>query len=111
MGSAHYDDGFSDDDLDALPDGTFREMQDKAIIFTQQAAKENHTSRPTAAKPQNKAPTVLAQGLEKLSVSKDAPFYALQAESDFPDQLSSDYGDMDDDMLDGEIYDTANEPG
>ncbi|KAL8807703.1 MAG: hypothetical protein Q9182_000514 [Xanthomendoza sp. 2 TL-2023] len=108
MGSAQYDDGFSDDDLDALPDGTFQEMQENAVTFSQQAAKGKRTSLPTAARPQNKAPTVLAQGLEKLSVSKDVLSYALQAESNIPNQPSSDYGDMDDDMLDGEIYDAAN---
>ncbi|KAL8811395.1 MAG: hypothetical protein Q9200_001829 [Gallowayella weberi] len=111
MGSVQHDDGFSDDDLDALPEGTFQQMQENAVIFTQQAAREKQTSLPAAARPQNKAPTVLAQGLERLSVSKDVPSYALQAESNFPNQPSSDYGDMDDDMLDGEIYDAADEPG
>ncbi|KAL8853872.1 MAG: hypothetical protein Q9221_001343 [Calogaya cf. arnoldii] len=105
MAQEHED--YSDDDLDALPDGTFQELQEHALESTQQAARE----RPPTLPLQKRSPAVIAQGLEKLSVRGPLPPFTSQRESDFPQLPSSDYGDLDDEMLDGEIYDTAEEPG
>ncbi|KAL8651468.1 MAG: hypothetical protein Q9226_004694 [Calogaya cf. arnoldii] len=105
MAQEHED--YSDDDLDALPDGTFQELQEHALESTQQAARE----RPPTLPPQKRTPAAIAQGLERLSVRGPHPPFTSQRESNFPQLPSSDYGDLDDEMLDGEIYDTAEEPG
>ncbi|KAL8859293.1 MAG: hypothetical protein Q9178_004231 [Gyalolechia marmorata] len=108
---AQEQDDYSDDDLDALPDGTFLELQENALLPTQQAAREKPLTLPPVARPQNKAPSVLTEGLNRLSVGGAFPSFTLPQESDFPQPPSSDYGDLDDEMLDGEIYDTAEDPG
>ncbi|CAO1600320.1 hypothetical protein XANCAGTX0491_004013 [Xanthoria calcicola] len=108
---AQEHDDYSDDDLDALPDSTFRELQHNALESTQQAARGKPPVLPATARSLKKTPAVLAQGLERLSVGAALPSFPSQRESDFPHLPSSDYGDLDDDMLDGEIYDTAQEPG
>ncbi|KAI4286074.1 MAG: hypothetical protein L6R38_000191 [Xanthoria sp. 2 TBL-2021] len=108
---AQEHDDYSDDDLDALPDGTFQELQDNALESTQQAAREKPPTLPPLARPQKKTPAVLAQGLERFSVRGALPSFTSQRASDFPQLPSSDYGDLDDEMLDGQIYDTAEEPG
>ncbi|KAL8672541.1 MAG: hypothetical protein Q9168_003008 [Polycauliona sp. 1 TL-2023] len=105
---AHEYDNYSDEDLDALPDGTFQELEEHAFESTQQAAREK---LPPVAHTQKRPPAVLAQGLERLSVGGAFPSFTSHRMADFPHLASSDYGDMDDDMLDGEIYDTAQEPG
>lgn len=102
---AQEHDDYSDDDLDALPDSTFRELQHNALESTQQAARGKPPVLPATTRSLKKTPAALAQGLERLSS------FPSQRESDFPHLPSSDYGDLDDDMLDGEIYDTAQEPG
>lgn len=108
---AQEHDDYSDDDLDALPDGTFQELQDNALESTQQAARGKPPTLPPLARSQKKTPAVLAQGLERLSVKGALPSFTPQRKSDLPQLPSSDYGDLDDEMLDGEIYDTAEEPG
>ncbi|KAL8910624.1 MAG: hypothetical protein Q9172_007810 [Xanthocarpia lactea] len=108
---AQEQDDYSDDDLDGLPDGTFLELQENALLSTQQAAREKPFTLPPVARSQNKAPAVLAEGLKRLSVGGAFPSFTLPGESDFPQPPSSDYGDLDDEMLDGEIYDTAEDPG
>ncbi|KAL8712378.1 MAG: hypothetical protein Q9225_006947 [Loekoesia sp. 1 TL-2023] len=102
------DGGYSDDDLDALPNDTFQRLQEHAITSTQQAPKRNNAPYLSAARSQDKAPGVLAGGFERLSVGGDLGY---QEDLEFPHQPSSDYGDLDDEMLDGEIYDAAEEPG
>lgn len=102
---AQEHDDYSDDDLDALPDSTFRELQHNALESTQQAARGKPPVPPATARSLKKTPAALAQGLERLSS------FPSQRESGLPHLPSSDYGDLDDDMLDGEIYDTAQEPG
>lgn len=99
---------YSDDDLDLLPDDTFHRLQEHAITSTQQAPRGNNASRPSLALPPKKTSAPLAGDLRRLSVAEDL---VLQEGLDFPQQPSSDYGDLDDDMLDGEIYDAAEEPG
>ncbi|KAL8782948.1 MAG: hypothetical protein Q9213_005004 [Squamulea squamosa] len=104
-------DDYSDDDLDALPDGTFLELQEHAVVSTQQAARPKSLALPSAARSQNRDPAIIAQGLERLSVGRAFQSSTSQRASKFPHPPSSDYGDLDDEMLDGEIYDTAEEPG
>lgn len=101
-------DGYSDDDLDALPADAFQELQQNAIRSTQQ---QGH-------KDQLRPPPGFAQGLSEsedprrgfgnLAVSGNA-FYKAPAPAP-SHQASSDYGDFDDEMLDGEIFDAAEEP-
>ena len=90
-------DDYSDDDLDALPVDTFHELQQNAIQSTQQPKSYGANAHPGAGK------------FAKLGISADEPnnFNTWN----HPQQLSSDYGDFDDEMLDGEIFDTAEEPG
>ena len=102
------DGAYSDDDLDALPSDTFQRLEEHAVTSTQQAPGRNNALYHPAAGLQTRKPGLLTGGLERLSVGGNP---ALQEDSDFPQQPSSDYGDLDDDMLDGEIYDAAQEPG
>ncbi|KAL8765242.1 MAG: hypothetical protein Q9209_007635 [Squamulea sp. 1 TL-2023] len=108
---AQEQDDYSDDDLDALPDRTFLELQEHALVTTQQAARRKPLALPSAAMSHQRDPAIIAQGLERLSVERPSPPFTSQRESDFPHPPSSDYGDLDDEMLDGEIYDNAEEPG
>lgn len=101
-------DDYSDDDLDALPVDAFHTLEEHAITSTQQAATRNHVSYLPAGNAQNKGPGPLANRLERLSVVSGL---GPKEDSGYPQQPSSDYGDLDDEMLDGEIYDAAGEPG
>ncbi|KAL8640982.1 MAG: hypothetical protein Q9228_002155 [Teloschistes exilis] len=109
------DGDYSDDDLDALPDDLYHQLQEDAIASTQHTAKTAYPTLPpalpSAGRPQVKATGALAGGLERLSVTSNYPAFSTEAWQEFPNQPSSDYGDLDDDMLDGEIYDAAEEPG
>ena len=96
------DDDYSDDDLDALPDQAFHQLQQNAIQSTQQPSLSAQVQLPTI-----KQPTGLASGFGRLSVTGPASHAANQSAFQAP---SSDYGDFDDDMLDGEIFDAAEEP-
>ena len=96
------DDDYFDDDLDALPDRTFHELQRNAIQSTQQPSLS-----PQVQLPAIKQTTGLTSGLGRLSVTGSAKHAANQPALQAP---SSDYGDFDDDMLDGEIFDAAEEP-
>lgn len=103
------DDGYSDDDLDALPVDTFQTLQHHAIISTQQAAGTSCSSVLPAFKPHKGVSGALSGGLERLSVTGRGP--SVQDEFDDPQHPSSDYGELDDEMLDGEIYNAAEGPG
>lgn len=105
------DDGYSDDDLDALPADAFHKLQEDAFISTQQAARADQASFVPVSRPQNRGPSALNGRLERLSVVGKLPSFDTPVNQDFPHQPSSDYGDLDDEMLDGEIYDAAEEPG
>ncbi len=96
---AGEDDDYSDDDLDALPDHAFHELQQDAILSTQQPSL---TELPTTEKPVG-----LTSDLGRLSANVPAGHAANQPALQAP---SSDYGDFDEDMLDGEIFDAAEEP-
>ncbi|KAL8756952.1 MAG: hypothetical protein Q9184_004341 [Pyrenodesmia sp. 2 TL-2023] len=103
------DGGYSDDDLDALPVDTFHKLQHHAIISTQQATGTGHPPVLPAYKPHKGVSGALSGGLKRLSVTGRRP--SLQDELDNPQHPSSDYGELDDEMLDGEIYDAAEGPG
>ena len=98
------DDGYSDDDLDALPDHAFDELQDYAVKSTQQPA--NPAQLPNVSLPPRSGPAGVASGTGRttlgLSLSNAAGQHIAQP--------SSDYGDFDDEMLDGEIFDAAEDP-
>ncbi|KAL9582711.1 MAG: hypothetical protein Q9212_003132 [Teloschistes hypoglaucus] len=109
------DGDYSDDDLDALPDDLFHQLQQDAIASTQHAAKATYTTLPpevpSTGSPQIKNLGALAGELERHSVTSNYPTFSTEAWQEYPNQPSSDYGDLDDDMLDGEIYDLTEEPG
>ena len=89
------DDGYVDDELDTLPVDAFHELQEDAVRSTQQAL------LPVAQQPN---PGVLAGGFGRLSVGPDVKAYGKGLQ-----EPSSDYGDFDDEMLDGEIFDGADQ--
>lgn len=99
---AGEDDDYSDDDLDALPDHAFHELQENAIQSTQQPSLTAQVQLPTTEQP-----TRLAGHLGRLSVGGHGSHAANQRVFQAP---SSDYGDFDEDMLDGEIFNAAEEP-
>ena len=97
MDGIEEDEGYSDDDLDALPIHTFQELQQDAIRSTQQPPASQHFKLPTVKQPA--AVNGGLGGFDRLSLGQ----YGTGTQ-----QLpSSDYGDFDDEMLDGEIFDTA----
>lgn len=99
---AGEDDDYSDDDLDALPDHAFHQLQENAIQSTQQPSLSAQVQLPTINQSIG-----LAGGLGRLSVGVPASLAADQHAFQAP---SSDYGDFDEEMLDGEIFDAAEEP-
>ena len=84
------DDTYSDDDLDALPANAFHQLQEDAFRSTQ------HQPDP----PRQRLP----------DPSKPTAYHALTSNADLQHH-SSDYGDFEDEMLDGEIIDGAAQPG
>ena len=99
------DDGYADDDLDALPVHAFHELQQSASRSTQQP----HVQFPLANGNQHSTPqlALLAGGFGESTVGG---YSAYASASNTFQQPSSDYGDFDDEMLDGEIYDATEEP-
>jgi hypothetical protein len=100
-------DGYSDDDLDALPPDAFHELQQNAIRSTQQLVPDGQLPLPSGFVQGLSEPDNLRRGLGNLAVTGNAFYKAPQLQ---PHQPSSDYGDFDDEMLDGEIFDAAEEP-
>lgn len=101
-------DGYSDDDLDALPADAFQELQQNAIRSTQQLrAKDQLVSPPGFGEGSSKSEDP-RRVFGSLAVSGNALYKAPAPISS--NQASSDYGDFDDEMLDGEIFDAAEEP-
>ena len=99
------DDGYSDDDLDALPDHAFHELQEKAFRSTQQPIARPQL--PALRQPSRQDPPGLAGGFGRLSVAGASNHAGNTHNFQIP---SSDYGDFDDEMLDGEIFDAAEHP-
>ena len=101
MDGIEEDDGYSDDDLDALPVHAFHELQQDAIRSTQQPRAFQHHQAPSVKQPAQAATFGSIGAFDRLSVDD----YGANTQQ----QPSSDYGDFDDEMLDGEIFDTAAE--
>ena len=99
------DDGYSDDDLDALPDHAFHELQEKAFRSTQQPIARPQL--PALRQPLRQDPPGLAGGFGRMSVAGASNHPVSSHNFQTP---SSDYGDFDDEMLDGEIFDAAEHP-
>lgn len=99
------DDGYSDDDLDALPNHAFNQLQENAVRSTQQPP--TRVQLPTLAQSAISGATGTAGGFGRYPVGTAATNAPSQR---VPPQPSSDYGDFDDEMLDGEIFDAAEEP-
>lgn len=96
------EDDYFDDDLDALPDHALHQLQENAIQSTQPPSLSAQVQLPTIKQSRR-----LASGLGRLSVEGDASHSNKQHAFQAP---SSDYGDFDEEMLDGEIFDAAEEP-
>ena len=95
------DDVYFDDDLDELPPNTFQQLQQDAIRSTQQVASNSpqDLSRP-------KQTPAFGFGTGPIHAAQ-----SLANRYDNPHKPSSDYGDFEeDDMLDGEVYDAAQDP-
>ncbi len=99
------DEGYSDDDLDALPDHTFHELQEKAFSSTQLPIARPQL--PALRQPPRHDPPALAGGFGRLAVAGASAHASNPHDFQTP---SSDYGDFDDEMLDGEIFDAAELP-
>ena len=100
MDGIEEDDGYSDDDLDALPAQAFHELQEDAIRSTQQPRNFYEPIGPRVKQSVSAAPYSNLGGFDRLSLDNGSGTQNL---------LSSDYGDIDDEMLDGEIFDAAAE--
>ena len=105
------DDGYSDDDLDALPHEDFDELQQDAIRSTQQLAPQRRPAHPRETRSPNALPEGLGENLRHLSVDAQPLYNESLALPDYPNQPSSDYGEFDDEMLDGEIFDAGEVSG
>ena len=103
MADIDEEDGYSDDDLDALPSHHFLKLQHQAIQSTQrQPVQVNTTWQNTTfggLPPHSK----VYQQHGSLHAQNHAPTH-MQTSNSFQ-QPSSDYGDIDDEILDGEILD------
>ena len=107
MADVEEEDGYSDDDLDALPSDAFLELQQRAIRSTQQS--DLHAAIPNA--PKERASPTLSDVLTVRGRPQELQgTTALAAAQQHPHQPSSDYGDLEDDALDGEILDAAGAP-
>lgn len=98
-------DDYSDDDLDALPVDTFHELQQNAIRSTQPQEYHEIPEQPIGEPVQLPGPAVRKASHGNLDNASNNSFARTYAQ-----QPSSDYGDFDDEMLDGEIFDAAEEP-
>ena len=101
------EDPYSDDDLDALADDAFNELEEDAFRSTQQPLPPVQSRLPAFRSPNRPDAASLAGGFGRLAVGADV----THARQDQGFQLaSSDYGDLDDEMLDGEIFDANEQP-
>lgn len=103
MADIDEDDGYSDDDLDALPSHDFLELQHQAIQSTQQQPVHvntipSNTTFEALPPPRNLRP-------EHGSLYANTNVLTHMQTSNSFQQPSSDYGDIDDEILDGEILD------
>ena len=105
MDEVQEDDGYSDDDLDALPADAFHELQENAIRSTQQPKTTRNAFPPAITRISTKSTGNVIGGFGRL------PFAGIRSQQGHApvhsEPPSSDYGDFDHEMLDGEIYDAA----
>ena len=102
-------DGYSDDDLDALPSDTFLQLQQDAIRSTQQPEGENQHKLPTLTRSPHAARENVEAGFILVSPSNARHTYQHHGHPKV-ETPSSDYGDFDDELLDGEIFDAGEQP-
>ncbi|MCJ1466481.1 hypothetical protein MMC07_005100 [Pseudocyphellaria aurata] len=96
---ANEEDSYSDDDLDAIPADTFHELQQNAIRSTQPQDKIAHSVS---------EPVQLPGPVGRVADPRNTANASNQSSTrNYAHQPSSDYGDFDDEMLDGEIFDAA----
>ena len=102
MADVDEEDGYSDDDLDALPVDALQKLQQDAYTSTQQTnAIGSNVSYWTGRETRS--------GIVKsLGAASNRQNYAYTG--NIPLRPSSDYGDLDDEMLDGEILNVADQP-
>ena len=105
MQEAEEEEGYSDDDLDALPIDTFQKLQENAIRSTQQVEEPR---LPSSIRKDIPHLSRLTSKLENVAADSNNSYNShIQNNAQ---QASSDYGDFDSEMLDGEIVDAAEEP-
>ena len=99
MADTDEDDGYSDDELDALAPDAFLELQQDALRSTQRPNPhaQGSTHRPGVLG--------LTEGFDHVNISQPNA-----NGHDYPVHPSSDYGDLDEEMLDGEILDAGTQP-
>ena len=100
MADIDGDEGFLDDDLDALISQDFLELQQKAIHSTQQ----QNLAAPAVQRLQDISHTRPSGSLQKASrgiIDRNSRPLAQV----YPDNPSSDYGDLDDEVLDAGLLD------
>ena len=108
MDEVQEDGGYSDDDLDALPPDAFQELQENALRLTQQPHIRGNASLTTINCSPTKSTINLTGGIGGFSFARTTSQQGHVPAH--PEPPSSDYGDFDDEMLDGEIYDAAEQP-
>ena len=99
--------GYSDDDLDLLPIDAFQELQENAIQSSQrqeasEGAKLSKEYKRLSIKPKATTGPLSTAAGGKSPRKIHTSFHLAQP--------SSDYGDFDDEMLDGEVVDAALDP-
>lgn len=94
------DDAYSDDDLDALPNHAFNELQENAVRLTQQS-----TSRAFLPPPKHQLRPEHAGVTRRIGGLNVGGIAGQGVEPQLLPPPSSDYGDFDDEMLDGEVLD------
>lgn len=99
-GQDEGDYGYSDDDLDALPDHAFDELQEHAVRSTQQPAA--HARLPALRHQLRPEPVELAAECGQINAGG---ILGQRTDRRVLPPPSSDYGDFDDEMLDGEVLD------
>ncbi|SLM39718.1 Protein of unknown function DUF3636 [Lasallia pustulata] len=96
MADTDEDDGYSDDDLDALAPDAFLELQQDALRSTQ---RPNSHTQGSIHRP---GVLGLTEGFGHVSIRQQNA-----TGHEYPVHPSSDYGDLDEEMLDGEILDAG----
>ena len=104
MADTDGEDGYSDDDLDALANEDFLQLQQNALQSTQQPRRTlNSQSKPPALPPTTGAHAGFARHQKAGNTSS-----GRQAQA-YRNNASSDYGDLDDEVLDGGLLDDPKE--